>query len=127
MATSKASFGKRQTHGALPVSDSKAGKTIYSILNRHKASPYTTSSLPEYKEFLGELSLIQLQDHAMLVGTVIPTDDRNKMIDRLVREFAAYQGKVQELSSASVPQPVKKTKAQLSTEKILSRYSENSR
>lgn len=123
MARSKKTLvPKHQTHGALPDSENAASKSIYHILNKHRASPYNTDSIEEYTGNLKKMTLVQLQDHAMELGTVIPTDDRNKMIDKLIKEFAAYQSKVAQIVNNNAGINQVKTDKQKSTEDILAKY-----
>lgn len=82
-----------QTHAALPTTESNTSKSVYAILNRGVKSPYTTSSIEEYADQLRDMTLAQLHDHAMATAQVIPIDDRDILIRRLVEEFGRYKTK----------------------------------
>ena len=74
-------------------------KSVYEICGM-KDSTYRTNDPAKYEAFLREMNLADLQNHSYEMG-LLPTDNRNLMLDKLMREFriknSAYSG-------ATIPQ-----------------------
>jgi hypothetical protein len=119
MAKSKSSkLPTHQIHAALP---SQPNDTIFNILNPVNKNPYTHVDATQYETFLRELSTSKLQDHAVETANVVPTDDRERLIGRLVEEFAKFQGRLkgQKAAIANGPSDGLNDKARKSIEDIM--------
>ena len=95
-----------QTHAALPTTElntdkntfaalrSVVGTNAQSIRQTFVSPVYSTSDEAVYSSFINSLELSALQDHAVRVGSVIPCDDRDKLIANLSLAFTRYYNKV---------------------------------
>lgn len=90
----------KQTHGKVenPV-------TLDQVWGDTGISKYGTLDASEYEKTVRDLNKSDLQSHASKIG-LIPIDDREKLIQRLVSEFKRYASiynkpKIQEENSLS--------------------------
>ena len=91
------SLPTRQTHAALPTLQSNTSPATYKAVTAtyRPYSPYKTSNLDDYASFINALPLCDLQNHAISLGSVIPADNRDRLIERLLEEFTRYNGKLE--------------------------------
>ena len=78
--------------------------------------PYKTLDAKEYEGSLDEMNLADLQEHAIEMN-IVPVDDRERLTDRLVREFLTTVGNLRAAEDKQ-SEPAKGPKATLD---ILSR------
>ncbi len=72
-----------QTNGALPASKPQS---VYEILGM-RSTNYRHESFADYQKYLDTLNLAELQRHAIDTANIIPIDDRNRLVDRLEKEY----------------------------------------
>ena len=77
------SLPTHQTNGALPASKPQS---VYEILGM-RSTNYKQETFSEYQVYLDTLNLAELQNHAISVANIVPIDDRNRLIDRLEKEY----------------------------------------
>lgn len=70
--------------------DKKPISSLYSLMGL-EGKKYTAKSFEEYTQQLDRMDLADLQDHAMEHG-LIPIDDRDRMIDKLEKQFIIDTG-----------------------------------
>ena len=75
-----------QSHGKTETFEAT---TLDQILGDTGLSKYGTMNVSEYKKKLDTMPKSDLQAHATKVG-LVPIDDRERMIKRLVHEFTLY-------------------------------------
>lgn len=66
---------------------------------------YKTLEVEEYKSFLNTLNKSDLQSHAVTVG-LIPTDNRETLTKRLIKEFQSYAADYKKPDNNIVPNKV---------------------
>jgi hypothetical protein len=96
--------------------DSVIPTTLDQILGEDN-SPYSTNNVQEYIEMLGDFGKTDIANHAHLVG-LIPIDNREELVRRLVKKFRGYQ------SSLMAPNPDSKIQDNNASSEILSIMSE---
>lgn len=75
-----------QAHGKTEIFEPT---TLDQILGNNGLSRYGTMDAQEYKKRLDVMPKTDLQTHATKVG-LVPIDDRERMIKRLVHEFSLH-------------------------------------
>jgi hypothetical protein len=78
---------KHETHGALPV---ERKQSVYEIMG-FKDHNFKYKTVEDYRKYLEDLNLSDLQEHAMTMGSV-PIDNRERMINKLLAEFTLKTG-----------------------------------
>jgi hypothetical protein len=78
----------KQVHGAL---ETKQEESLYSFMGIN-TFPYREKTAQEYRATLDQLTLNDLQRHAVEIANIIPnTMSRHNLIDKLEREFLKKQ------------------------------------
>jgi hypothetical protein len=78
----------KQVHGAL---ETKQEESLYSFMGLN-TFPYREKTPQEYRVMLDQLTLNDLQRHAVEIANIIPnTMSRHNLIDKLEREFLKKQ------------------------------------
>jgi len=103
----------KQVHGKTETFEPTSLEQIWG--NTGLNENYKTFELEEYEKELGEMTKADLYAHAVKVG-VLPTDDREQLNRKLVKEFCRYTASYRRPIAAK-DKLVKPTKATL---KILS-------
>lgn len=88
MGRKKSIKESKQAHGALEI---EIGESLYDFMGL-KTSPYKESDAKAYRAKLDEMSLSDLQRHAIEVANIVPqSTSRSNLIDKLEREFLKKQ------------------------------------
>jgi hypothetical protein len=77
----------KQTHGKEETQNKP--KTLDQIWGDDGLSKYKTNDVEAYTARLKEMNKSDLQAHAVKIG-LIPIDDRNMLVQRLIREFKRH-------------------------------------
>lgn len=83
MARPRKTQEMRQTNGALPASKPQS---VFEILGI-RSTNYRHETFADYQKYLDTLNLAELQRHAIDTANIIPIDDRNRLVDRLEKEY----------------------------------------
>jgi hypothetical protein len=73
--------------------DRKPVTSLYDLVGL-SSNPYGARDLTEYRANLTKMNFSDLQDHAIEVGEV-PTDDRERLTDKLERRFIQTTGQLE--------------------------------
>jgi len=97
--------------------DLKPRLSLYEMVGLN-VNPYNQRTLEEYQAYLDTLSFIELHEHAAQEAGVVPIDDREKLLERLSRQFIVVNGQLE----ANAIQ-VKESREQLEASKKKSKLS----
>ena len=84
--TTKASKETYQTHGKV---ENSRPTTLDQIWGDDGSGKYTTMKVEEYREQLSEMTRADIQTHATKLS-VVPVENREMLVKRLVREFEKH-------------------------------------
>lgn len=78
-------MGRRKITKYETTGEQKPIVSIYELIGG-AAHPYETLDEKEYEKKLNDMNLVDLQEHAIQLN-IVPVDDRERLTDKLVREF----------------------------------------
>lgn len=73
--------------------EKKPQLSLYEMVGLN-VNPYPEPTLDQYKARCEGMTFSDLQDHAVHVG-VVPIDDKEKLVDRLARQYTITTGQLQ--------------------------------
>lgn len=106
---------KLTTHEA--TGDKKPIQSIYQLIGMNDY-PYKTLDEDVYSEHLQAMDIVELQDHAIDVG-ITPTDDRERLTDRLVKKFLIEAGSQKAAAVGVSDNTLSENKSSAALKKIL--------